>query len=69
MCKYVKDDNQDAPYPRVSHTSECGFRLVLLEGYEFDSRKDCGGSGFSERSNRIAKPTGKCMKCKEAITA
>ena len=62
MCKYQKDQPQPKtlPYPRVSFTSECGFNLMLKEGYNMDWR-DC------ENYGKPVYPKGKCMKCKNEI--
>lgn len=58
MCKYQKS-LQDLPYPRVQFESECGFKLVLAEGYNQDWKsKDYG---------KIKIPQGKCLKCQSLI--
>lgn len=67
-CNYSKDDRQELPYPREAYLSDCGFILTLIEGYEFDTCNDIGGKSFSTRSNRLALPGGKCMKCGNTIT-
>jgi len=62
MCKYKKDIPQPKtlPYPRATFTSECGFKLMLTEGYSMDWRNyDTYGKPIN--------PQGKCMKCKEDI--
>jgi hypothetical protein len=58
MCKYKKDKPQpkNLPYPRVTFTSECGFNLMLSEGYNMDWRNN-----GTYRTQKI--PKGKCMKC------
>lgn len=40
MCRYTKDEQQTAPYPRVEYTAQCGFRLCIMEGYEIDTQTD-----------------------------
>jgi hypothetical protein len=62
MCKYKKDKPQPKtlPYPRVTFTSECGFKLMLNEGYGMDWRNH-------ENYGHPVYPKGKCMKCKEEI--
>jgi hypothetical protein len=64
MCKYQKDIPQpkNLPYPRASFTGECGFKLVLIEGYDMDwkNNKTYGKPIF---------PKGKCMKCNTDIEA
>lgn len=57
-CKYVLDEIE-APYPRVSYISECGFQLVMMEGYEYNE--------FSGRTSKFKIPSGKCLKCKKEI--
>lgn len=68
MCKYTKDEQQAAPYPRVEYTAQCGFRLCIMEGYEVDTQTDSLGNQFQTRSTRLVVPSGKCMQCGENIT-
>ena len=66
-CEYVIEED-GAPYPRVKYNSECGFQLVVLEGYEFDSSKTSSGNeSFSYRTKRVNFPSGNCGKCKNEI--
>ncbi len=68
MCNYVKSEKA-LPYPRLAYKSECGFMLAVMEGFEFDSHENSNGTQrFSVRSNRVALPKGKCMKCGNIIT-
>lgn len=67
MCKYVIS-KREAPYPRVRYDSACGFQLVQMEGYEFETQKDSGGGTFSIRTDKLWYPVGKCMKCGELIS-
>lgn len=66
MCKYTIEKDA-APYPRVKYNAECGYQLAIMEGYEFDSTKSCGGTPFSTRSERLNLPTGNCRKCATEI--
>ena len=62
MCKYKREIPQpkSMPYPRVTFVSECGFNLMLTEGYSMDWRK-------YETYGKPVNPKGNCMKCKEEI--
>ena len=59
MCKYTLNEKNKAPFPRVRYLSECGFDLVLMEGYKHDID---GG-----RTSDLISPSGSCMKCKGEI--
>lgn len=62
MCKYQKSKPQpeNIPYPRVQFESECGFKLVLNEGYDKDWTKH-------QTYGHPVNPKGKCMKCQSEI--
>lgn len=62
MCNYKKSEPQPEKmlYPRVQFESECGFKLILIEGYDMDWRD------HSKYGNPIL-PIGKCMKCNSDI--
>jgi len=62
MCKYKREIPQpkSLPYPRATLISECGFNLMLTEGYSMDWRNH---NTYGKPIN----PKGKCMKCKEEI--
>jgi hypothetical protein len=64
MCNYKKSEHQpkNIPYPRVQFESECGFKLVLIEGY------DMNWQDHNKYANLIL-PSGKCMKCNNEITS
>jgi hypothetical protein len=48
------------PYPRRQWDCECGFRLVLIKGYNQDYRSD--------DYKKLTLPKGRCMKCNGVIT-
>lgn len=62
-CKYSKESPQpkNMPYPRISYNSECGFNLVINEGYVTDYRD-------YDNLGKEIKPKGNCLKCKKEIT-
>lgn len=62
MCKYQKSKPQpeSIPYPRVQFESECGFKLVLIEGYDQDWTKH-------KTYGEPIIPKGRCMKCNTEI--
>ena len=61
MCKYHKSKPQpeSIPYPRVQFESECGFKLVLTDGYDQDWTKQTYGEPII--------PKGNCLKCQSEI--
>lgn len=62
MCKYQKSKPQpkNIPYPRVQFESECGFKLVLTEGYDQDWTKH-------KTYGEPIIPKGNCLKCQSEI--
>ena len=62
MCKYKKSKPQpkNIPYPRVQFESECGFKLVLTEGYDQDWHNH-------KKYGQPLLPKGKCLKCQSEI--
>tara|TARA_R110000851_G_scaffold326621_1_gene495479 strand:+ start:40 stop:249 length:210 start_codon:yes stop_codon:yes gene_type:complete len=67
MCKYTVEKDA-VPYPRIKYNSECGYQLMLIEGYKCESTKDSGGGSFLIRANELNLPSGKCRKCGVEIT-
>jgi len=65
-CKY-KISKEKLPYPRVMYDCECGFKYVMLEGYEQKNYSDSGGGKFAGRTKNLLKPQGICSKCKKKI--
>ena len=61
MCEYKLSAEENKVFPRVNWVSECGFKLTVVEGYNMDHKNDSYG--------KINPPSGKCLKCKEEITA
>jgi len=59
MCKYIEVKN-GAPHPRTRWSSECGFDLVLMQGYT-------PNFGKQEEYDKKILPAGGCMKCKAEI--
>ena len=62
-CNYKKSELQpeNIPYPRVQFESECGFKLVLTDGYDMNWKDH-------EKYGTPILPRGKCMKCNKEIT-
>jgi hypothetical protein len=62
MCNYKKSNPQpkNIPNPRVQFESECGFKLVLNEGFNMNWQD------YKKYRNPIL-PSGKCMKCNNDI--
>jgi hypothetical protein len=62
MCNYKKSNPQpeNIPYDRTQFESECGFILVLKEGYNMNWQD------YTKYRKPIT-PIGKCMKCSNEI--
>jgi len=62
MCNYKKESPQPKtiPYPRATFVAECGFYLMLKEGYSLDWRNN-------KTYKKPLYPKGKCMKCNQVI--
>ena len=59
MKTEYKETNKEIPYPRNEWICDCGFKYVLMVGFNPDWKSNDYGKTII--------PSGKCMKCKKEI--